>query len=183
MINQETGRTMKHIIAFIALFSASTLAFDDPAYQFYGNSFSMAVPNEAKQLTPKALNKRFGNKNAPPQYAFSNKERNVSFTVTQYASPANKKSMRKIQMQLSAMLHQANPKAKWKKDKTSNKFGTKVAIFEYETKAVGKYQYNITYALPVEDKLTLISFLITDKKYKNKWVELARTSFDSVQFN
>lgn len=78
------------------------------------------------------------------------------------------------------MLRQANEKAKWKKDKVYNRFDTKVAVYEYETIAVGKYQYNLTYALPVNGKLTFISFITTEKKYKTKWVSLARESLDSI---
>lgn len=175
---------MKKLLVLLTFISAQAFASGVENHKLYGEKLSIDLPIQAQALSKKALKKRYGSKNAPPQYAFSNKDQNVSFTMTQYGTPADKKSMKKIHMQLSAMLHKANPNAKWKKDKTNNKFGTKVAIFEYENAPRnGKYQYNITYAFPLDNKLTFLTFLTTEKKYKAKWVNLARESLATIALN
>ena len=152
-------------------------------HQFFDKKLSIELPNELKQLSEKALDKRYGKQSVPPSFAFSGGDNSISFTFTQYQTPANKGSMNKIHKSISNMLRKASGKASWKKDKVYTRLGTKIAVYEYEVKGIGKYQYNLTYALPVEGKLTFISFISTDKKYKNKWLSLARESLDSIQLN
>lgn len=172
---------MKTLIVVLLLLSGYVQA-GQTAHSLFDNQLKMVLPNELKQLSQLALNKRYREQKLPPDIAFSNKQQDVSFTFTQYPTPANKQSMRKIHKSLSDMLRAANPKASWKKDKVYNRFGTKVAVYEYETKGKSQYKYNLTYALPVNEQLTFITFVITDKKYKKKWLELARESFGSIQF-
>jgi len=172
---------MKLLYPILLIFAFSVHAADKATYTFFQNQLAIELSNELKPLSESALNKRYGSQKVPPAFAFSNKEQNVSFTFTQYPTPADKKSMKKIHQSVSSMLRKASGKAKWKKDKVYSRLGTKVAAYEYESKAVGKYQYNITYALPVNGQLTFISFVTTDSKYKKKWVSLARESMDSIQ--
>ncbi len=156
-------------------------ATEPDSQHFFDDQLVIELSTDFKALSSAALNKRYGQQSTPPAYAFSNKDQSVSFTFTQYPTPANKKSMNKIHKSLSTMLRKANDNAQWKKDKVYSRLGTKIAVFEYEVKAVGKYQFNLTYALPVGGKLTLISFTATNKKYKNKWLALARESLESMQ--
>ena len=179
---------MKKLSALLLLLILQSLAYgfnvkaaESNSQHFFDNQLVIELSTDFKSLSSAALNKRYGQQSTPPAYAFSNKDQSVSFTFTQYPTPANKKSMNKIHKTLSTMLRQSNDKAQWKKDKVYSRLGTKIAVFEYEVKAVGKYQFNLTYALPVAGKLTLISFTTTNKKYKNKWLSLARESLDSMQ--
>jgi len=156
-------------------------ASDSKPYQFFDEQLEITLPTELKPLSDNALKKRYGKQNVPPNFAFSDSKDSVSFTLTQYPTPAQKKDMKKIHKTISNMLRKASSKAKWKKDKVYKRLGTEIAVYEYEVNRVGKYQYNLTYALPVNDQLTLISFTTTDKKYKQKWLSLARESLDSIK--
>lgn len=173
---------MKILLPLLLLLSTFAQA-SQTTYTFFESKLSIDLPTELKQLSPSALNKRYGSQKRPPTYAFSNKEKNVSFTFTRYLTPANKQSMRKNHKLLSNMLRAANPKASWKKDKIYTRLGTKIAVYEYEIKGKSniKYQYNLTFALPINGQLTFITFVTTQKKYKKKWLELARHSMDSIQ--
>jgi len=168
------------VLLLSMFFSGSILAGELSAYQFFNEKLNISLPNELKPLTPKALNKRYGKQSTPPNYAFEDSDNSVSFTFTRYSTPANKKSMNKIHKSISNMLRKASSSANWKKDKVYTRLGTKIAVYEYEVKGIGQYQYNLTYALPVDGQLTFISFITTDKKYKKKWLALARESLDSL---
>jgi hypothetical protein len=157
------------------------MAAETNTEHFFNDKLVIELSTEFKALSDSALNKRYGKQNNPPAFAFSDKDNSVSFTFTQYSTPADKKNMNRIHKSLSNILRKANDKARWKKDKVYNRLKTKVAVFEYEIRSIGKYQYNLTYVLPVEGKLTFISFITTDKKYKNKWLDLARESMDSIR--
>tara|TARA_R110000744_G_scaffold256548_5_gene372062 strand:+ start:2730 stop:3260 length:531 start_codon:yes stop_codon:yes gene_type:complete len=172
---------MKKFYFLLFLLSFTSLAAETNTQHFFNENLVIELSTEFRALSESDLNKRYGEQKNPPAYAFSDKDQSVSFTFTQYSTPADKKSMNKIHKSLSGMLRKANDKARWKKDKVYSRLGTKVAVFEYEIKSIGKYQYNLTYTLPVDGKLTLISFTTTDKKYKNKWLDLARESMDSIQ--
>ncbi len=172
---------MKALYPLLFLLSFFVQAAETNTHNFFQDKLSMELSTEQKQLSQLTINKRYGKQKIPPAYAFSNKEQNVSFTITQYQTPADKKSMRKIHKSLSIMLRKSSGKAQWKKDKVYTRLGTKVAVYEYESKGIGKYQYNITYALPVDGRLTLLTFITTDSKYKKKWVALARASMNSIQ--
>lgn len=172
---------MKLLYPLLFLFSFAAVGAETHKHNFFDDSLNIELPIELIQLSASALKKRYSKQKFPPAYAFSNKEQNVSFTFTQYATPANKKSMRKIHKSLSNMLRQANGEATWKKDKVYTRLGTRVAVYEYEVKGIGKYQYNLTFALPVNEQLTFVTFVTTEKKYKSKWLALARESLDSIQ--
>lgn len=169
------------ILLASALLTAQVNAVELDRHSFFENALSIALPAELSQLSDKAINKHYGKQKVPPASAFSNKDQSVSFTFTQYSTPADKASMNKIHKSLSNMLRKSSGKAKWKKDKVYTRLGTKIAVYEYEVKGIGKYQYNLTYVMPVNGKLTFVSFITTDKKYKNKWLDLARDSFDSLE--
>lgn len=169
-----------HSLIYLVLLVTTAHASDMESHAMYNGALTIQLPTELQQLTELTLNKRFGKQKTPPNYAFSDKDQNISFTFTQYSTPANKKNMNKIHKSLSSMLRKSSGKAKWKKDKVYTRLGTKIAIYEYEQPSIGKYQYNITHALPINGKLTFMSFITTDKKYKSKWVELARKSLDSI---
>ncbi len=172
---------MKELCFLLFLLSFTSQAAKTNSQHFFDDSLVIELSTEFKTLSESALNKRYGKQKIPPAFAFSNKDQSVSFTFTQYPTPADKKSMNKIHKSLSNMLRKSSDKARWKKDKVYSRLGTKVAVFEYEIKSIGKYQFNLTYALPVDGKLTFISFTTTDKKYKNKWLALARESMDSIK--
>ena len=172
---------MKYLYMLFFLLSFSSMAAETNTEHFFNDKLVIELSTEFKALSDSALNKRYGKQNNPPAFAFSDKDNSVSFTFTQYSTPADKKNMNRIHKSLSNILRKANDKARWKKDKVYNRLKTKVAVFEYEIRSIGKYQYNLTYVLPVEGKLTFISFITTDKKYKNKWLDLARESMDSIR--
>ncbi len=174
---------MKLLYPILFLFSFVIQAAETNSYTFFQNQLAIDLPTELKQLSKPVLHKRYGKQKTPPAFAFSNKEQNVSFTFTQYQTPADTKSMNKIHKSISNMLRKASGKAKWKKDKVYSKLGTKIAVYEYEIKTVGKYQYTITYALPINGLLTFISFVTTDNKYKKKWVNVARDSMNTIQLS
>lgn len=172
---------MKTICLLIILFSFATQANELVSHKLYQKSLSIDLPSSVKPLSQKQINKRYSKQNNPPNFAFSDKNQTVSFTFTQYPTPASTQRMKKIHKSISNMLRKTLGKAKWKKDKTYRRYNTEIAVFEYETKGLGKYQYNITYALPLNEKLTFISFNTTEPKYKTKWVDLARESLNSIQ--
>lgn len=172
---------MKILLAFLLFFGTCVQAAQT-AHLLFHDKLTIHLPSELKPLSAAALSKRYGGQKLPPEYVFSNKEQDISFTFTRYPMVADKQNMRKIHKSISNMLRGANPKAKWKKDKIYSRFNTKVAVYEYETKGKNQFQYHLTYALPVDGKLTFITFVITDKKYKNRWLALARQSMDSIQF-
>ncbi|MFD2164813.1 hypothetical protein ACFSJY_00910 [Thalassotalea euphylliae] len=174
---------LQHFLAALFALSTSVAAYagNTTHYQFFENQLGIALPTELKQLSNNALNKRYGKQSVPPSFAFTDGDNSVSFTFTQYPTPASKKDMNKIHKSISNMLRKASGKASWKKDKVYTRLGTKIAVYEYETKGVGKYQYNLTYALPVNGQLTFISFITTDKKYKKKWLALARESLETLE--
>lgn len=172
---------MKNLYLLLFLLSFTSMAAETNTERFFNDHLIIELSAEFKALSDSALDKRYGKQKNPPAFAFSDKDKSVSFTFTQYSTPADKKNMNKIHKSLSNILRKSNDKARWKKDKVYNRLKTKVAVFEYEIRSIGKYQYNLTYALPVDGKLTFISFTTTDKKYKNKWLALARESMDSIQ--
>lgn len=172
---------MKNFYLLLFFISVHLQAAETNTHKFFDETLTIELSTELTAMSSTTLEKRYGNQKTPPSYAFDNKNQTVSFTFTQYPTPANKQSMNKIHKYLSNMLRKSSESAKWKKDKVYTRLGTKIAIYEYETQGIGKYQYNLTYALPVKGKLTFISFITTDKKYKNKWVTLARESLDSLQ--
>ncbi|AZQ84890.1 hypothetical protein EKO29_13355 [Colwellia sp. Arc7-635] len=172
---------MKNLYFLLCLFSFTSMAAETSTEHFFNDKLVIELSTEFNALSDSALDKRYGKQKNPPAFAFSDKDKSVSFTFTQYSTPADKKSMNKIHKSLSNVLRKANDKARWKKDKVYSRLGTKVAVFEYEIKSIGKYQFNLTYVLPVDGKLTFISFTTTDKKYKNKWLALARESMDSIK--
>lgn len=172
---------MKYFLALLFVIGFTANAIETNTHQFFDEKLVIELPTQLKPLTKSAMRKRYSQQSTPPAFAFNNKDKNVSFTFTQYTTPADKKSMKRVHNALSSMLRKANSSAQWKKDKVYNRLDTRIAVFEYETSAVGKYQYNLTYALPVNGKLTFISFITTEKKYKSKWLELARQSMDSIQ--
>ena len=178
---------MKHLnllLATIALtLSITANAFEMDSYKFFDQQLTVELSTELKQLSQSAMKKQYGQQKVPPESAFKNKDQTVSFTFTQYPTPADKASMNKIHKSLSNMLRKSSGKAKWKKDKVYTRLGTKVAVYEYEKKGIGKYQYNMTYVLPVDGKLTFISFICTESKDKDKWLKLARESMDTLALN
>lgn len=169
------------LIAISMLTSGITIAAEMENHNLFNDQLNLDIASELRQLSTSSIKKKYGKQQFPPAYVFSNKKHDVSFTITQYPNPADKASMKKIHQSISSILRKANQGASWKKDKIYSRLDTKVAVFEYETKAVGKYKYNITYALPVGGKLTFISFVTTEKKYKNKWVTIARKTMDSIK--
>ena len=174
----KTIYSLAFLLYFLACFAIQ--AADTKSYSFFNEALNIELSTDLTQLTSNALEKRYSKQTVPPAYAFSDKDNSVSFTFTMYATPADKKSMNKIHKSISNMLRKASGNAKWKKDKVYTRLGTKVAVYEYEVSGIGKYQYNLTYALPVSGQLTFISFITTDKKYKNKWLALARESLESI---
>lgn len=172
------------LFVLLSLFvSFLTSAAETNTYHFFDDELEIALSTELKPLTNKTLNKRYGKQNVPPIYAFSDKDNIASFTFTQYSTPANTKNMNKIHKSISNMLRKSSGNASWKKDKVYTRLGTKIAVYEYEVKRVGKYQYNLTYALPINGKLTFISFITSDNKYKKKWLALARESLNAIQLH
>ncbi|NMP32600.1 hypothetical protein HII17_13620 [Thalassotalea sp. M1531] len=176
---------MKSLLNLAILLSATFFSFafanETNQYSFFNDSIAIELSSKLNQLSDSSIKKRYGKQQTPPTYAFEDNENSVSFTFTQYPTPANKSSMNKIHKSISNMLRKASDKASWKKDKVYTRLGTKIAVYEYEVKGIGKYQYNLTYALPIEGRLTFISFKTTNKKYKNKWLAVARESLDSIQ--
>ena len=172
---------MKKIIALLLLVNVSAYAAETKDYQLYDEQLNISLHTDLKKQSKSTIKKRYAKQSVPPNYAFSNKDNNVTFTFTQYPTPAEKASMNKIHKAISNMLRKANDDASWKKDKVYTRLGTKIVVYEYETKGIGKYQYNITYALPIDGKLTFLSFVTTEKKYKKKWVGFARESLDSIE--
>ncbi|WP_448551473.1 hypothetical protein [Thalassotalea montiporae] len=170
-------------LCFSLSVSFSALASNTKSHAFFDEHLTLSLPTELKQLSAKAIRKRYGKQKVPPAFAFTGADNSVSFTFTQYPTPADKASMTKIHKSISNMLRKASGNAKWKKDKVYTRLGTKIAVYEYEVKGIGKYQYNLTYALPVDGKLTFISFTSTDKKYKDKWLTNARDSLDSISLS
>lgn len=174
-------KNIYRILVFtFSLLNCAIAAASDNSHQFFDSALSIELPSDIKELSKKSIKKRYGHQATPPNYAFADRSNSVSFTFTQYATPAEKSNMTKIHKTLSNMLRKANGDASWKKDKTYTKLGTKVAVYEYEISGIGKYQYNVSYVLPVNGKLTFISFKTTEKKYKNKWLDEARQSFESI---
>lgn len=172
---------MKTLSILVLFFSISVYSNEMTPHQFIDGKLSFNMPTELDKMSETILEKRYGEQKLPPTAAFSNKDNSVTFTVTQYPMKADKKSMRRIHNSLSKMLRSAHPKAKWKKDKVYNHSNTRVAVFEYEIQSVGQYHYYITYALPVNNTLVVLSFLTTNKKYKTKWVTRARETFDTIK--
>ncbi len=175
----KTTYSLLFILSFLCSFIVH--ANETTAYNFFNNALNIEISTEFTELTSNALEKRYGKQTVPPAHAFSDNDNSVSFTFTQYTTPADKKSMNKIHKSISNMLRKASDTAKWKKDKVYTRLGTKIAVYEYEVSGIGKYQYNLTYALPVNGQLTFISFITTDKKHKKKWLTLARESLDSIE--
>ncbi|NVK26268.1 MAG: hypothetical protein HWE10_15170 [Gammaproteobacteria bacterium] len=171
---------MKYLTLLLIFISNLTIA-DTAKYSLLDDKLLLNIPTEMQLLTPKVMEKRFGGQKIMPYAAFSNSDQSATFTITQFNTPADKLSMKKIRKAISQMLRASNPKVDWKKDKLNSQFGTRVGIFEYEEKGIGKYSYNITYALPVDGQLTFVAFLLTDKKYKYKWRDLARATFDAIE--
>jgi hypothetical protein len=168
-------------LALCFLLCSTTLHAVDNSFYFFDDNLRIKLSSELLLLSDSTLKKRYGKQKTPPTYAFSDKDQHISFTFTRFPTPANTASMRKIHKSLSVLLRQSATKANWKKDKIYNRFDTKVAVFEYETNNVGKYQYKLTYALPIQGQLTLIAFTTTNKKYKNKWLDLARQSLNTME--
>ncbi|GLX85500.1 hypothetical protein tloyanaT_17520 [Thalassotalea loyana] len=174
------NHTIKALTLCFLAFSFFGYANEGSQHNLYENKLLISLPSELKSLSSKAINKRYGKQKVPPNYAFSTKDKSVSFTFTQYPTPADKSNMKKIHQSVSAMLRASEPDAKWKKDKVYTRLNTRVGVYEYETKGMGKYQYKITYLLPIDGKLTFISFTTTNIKYKSKWVAHARESFENI---
>lgn len=174
----------KTLVLFLAL-SSSALPFsahskDAEIMELLDGKLEITISTKLKQLSSAAINKRFSGSKVKPLVVYSDIDAQAAISLQQYNTPANKSSMKKIQKALSTMFKQVNPDAKWKKDKLNSRFGTKVGIYEFENKGLGKYEYQIVYAFPVEGKLTLVTFITTDKKHKASWVSLAKESFDSI---
>ena len=167
------------LIIFLTL-SFTAHSKDAEMMELLGGKLEIAISTELKQLSTTAINKRFSNSKIKPLVVFSDIDENATISIQQYNTPAEKSSMKKIQKALSTMLKQVNSEAKWKKDKLNSRFGTKVGIYEFENKGLGKYEYQIVYAFPVDGKLTLVTFITSDKKHKANWVNLAKESFDSI---
>ncbi|OKY27880.1 MULTISPECIES: hypothetical protein [Thalassotalea] len=172
---------MKKLSPLLLILSFYLQAAETNTHKFFDETLLIKLSTELNAMSSTTLEKRYGNQKTPPSYGFDNKNQTVSFTFTQYPTPANKQSMNKIHKYISNMLRKSSEGANWKKDKVYTRLDTKIAVYEYETQGIGKYQYNLTYALPVNGKLTFISFITTDKKYKKKWLNLARESLDSLQ--
>lgn len=171
---------MKTPYILFLLMSFFAQADEQKDYNFFDNALTMTLSSDLKQLSATAIDKRYSRQANPPNYAFNNKDNNVTFTITQYPTPANKKSMNKIHKTISNMLRNSVGKVSWKKDKVYSRKGTKIAAYEYEKKAIGKYQYNLTYVLPINGRLTFIAFMTSEKKQKSKWLSIARESLDSL---
>lgn len=169
------------LCSLLLLVNHNVLAEEKENHTLFKDNLTITLPSELKQLSKSGLKKHYGQQKVKPSAAFNNKDQTVSFTFTQYSTPADKASMNKIHKSLSNMLRKSSGKASWKKDKVYTRLGTKIAVYEYEVAGIGKYQYNLTYVLPVDGKLTFISFICTEKKYKTKWLEQARESLDSLK--
>jgi len=170
---------MKLIYALLITTSFFNFA-NDNSYSTLNEKLQISVDSDFELLSNQTVMQRFAGKKLMPAVVFSNDEQSATITITQYSTPADKKSMRKLHAALSQMLKQAHPKATWKKDKVYNRLETRIGVYEYEIKAVGKYSYYMTYSFPVDNKLTLLTFLTTDSKAKTKWLTLAREAFDSL---
>ena len=171
---------MKFLYSIILMISFSSFA-DGATYSLLDDKLKMSVSKEMELLSPKVLKKRYGSQKLMPYAAFSDDKQSATLTITQYATPADKLSMKKLRKAISNMLRKSTPDATWKKDKLNTAYGTKVGVFEYEINGVGKYAYNITYAFPVNGQLTFVTFLTTNKKFKNKWRDVAREAFESIE--
>ena len=171
---------MKFLSVILFVVSFGSLA-DETKYSLLDDKLHLAISTELELLSEDLLLKRFGHQKVLPYAAFSDDEMSATFTITQFPTPANKQSMKKLRKAISNMLRKSNPKVEWKKDKLTSLSDTRAGIYEYESDGVGKYAYNITYALPVNDQLTFITFLTTNKKFKTKWRDIARNAFDSIE--
>lgn len=171
---------MKLLLPLILLFTTLSIKAESNTYAFFDNALTLSLPSDLNLMTEQELTKYYSGQKLPPSSAFANNDNSVTLTLTQYPMQADKKSMRKIQNALSGMLRKAHENAKWKKDKVINEFGTKVAIFEYEIETIGQYHYYLTYALPIKNQLTMLTFLTTEKKYKTKWLTQIRELMNTI---
>lgn len=171
---------MKLLLTLILVFTAVGIKAESNTYAFFDSALTISLPTDLDLMTESELNKNYSGQKLPPSSAFGNNDKSVTFTLTQYPMQADKKSMRRIQNALSGMLRKSNEKAKWKKDKVISQFDTKVAVFEYEIVSVGQYHYYLTYALPINNQLTMLTFLTTNKKYKTKWLTQIRESMETI---
>lgn len=171
---------MKFLYLLLFVVSFSSLA-NEAKYSLLDDKLKLSISTELELLSEKVLKKRYGSQKLMPYAAFSDDKQSATITITQYATPADKSSMKKLRKAISNMLRKSTPDATWKKDKLNTAYGTKVGVFEYEINGVGKFAYNITYALPVNGQLTFVTFLTTNKKFKNKWRDVARETFESIE--
>jgi hypothetical protein len=173
---------MKKII-FLVLLSSSLFsnAAEVTLHTLLNDGLEIELPNELNTLTQSRIINKYKGKKLIPLHEFSNKKAGVTFSFTALETPADRKSMKGIHKALSTMYRNAQPDAKWSKDKLNKKFGTKVAIFEYEVKGMNTTQYCLTYSFPVDGKLVLASFVSSNTKYKSKWKSLAKEAFQNIE--
>ena len=166
---------------YLALLTFSFYSFADNArYSLLDDKLQVSISTDLKLLPEEVVMKRFAKQKLLPYAAFSDDEQTATFTITQFPTPADNKSMKKMRKAISNMLRQSTPKADWKKDKLTSQSGTRFGVYEYEIDGVGKYAYNITYAFPVNGQLTYVTFSTTNKKYKAKWSDIARDAYASI---
>lgn len=164
----------------MAVFSFGAASDDFEVVDVLNEQLAIDLPVDLKRMTDGAIKSKYAGKKIIPLEAYENEKEGVSFAFNMIETAVDKKAMKKVHKSFSDMLHSIHPQAKWKKDKLNSKYGTKVAIYEFEIRGINKRQYQMIYAFPVNNKLVLVTFISTNSKYKSKWVTLARESFSSI---
>ena len=160
-------------ILLALLFSVSTIASAEwDTKELLGGSVFIDIPKDLKLKVDTARKANLVNKSGLAKFSF-----NLTDT------PADVKSMKAIHKVISEKYHQAYPKAKFTKDKTTNKFETKAFVIEFENKSVKSSVFQLIYGLPVNGKLLMVSFVSSEGKYKKKWKKIARSVFDTLETN
>lgn len=160
------------ILLLAALMVLSPLSFANKTVDILGDAIFFDLP---KKLSIK--------ENTDKKVVISNRKKTVILTFTQTETPATAKTIKEIHPLLSQQYKRALPASiKVKKDKTTNKFETRVSHLEYEGSS-NAYIYQITYGVPVNGKLLLINYTISQKSLKDKWLTIGRDMFDSLEIN
>ena len=160
------------VLIIVALMVLSPLSFAEKTVDILGNSIFFDLP---KKLSIK--------QNTDKQVVISNRKKTVTLSFIQTDKPADAKTNKELHPVLSKQYKSSLPASvKVKKDKTTNKFETRVSHLEFEGSS-NAYLYQITYGVPVNGKLVLMNYTITQKSIKDKWLTIGRDMFDTLEIN
>lgn len=161
------------IFLVIALMVLSPLSYADKTVDVLGDNIFFDLPKKLKIK-----------ENTDKKVIVSNRNKTVTLTLTQTETPADTKTIKQLHPLLSQQYQKAFTQGlKIKKDKTTNKFETKVSHFEFEFVNGKKYLYQISYGVPLNGKLLLINYTISQKSLKDKWLGVGRDLFDTLELN